>query len=140
MLYLYDTTLRDGAQGQSVTFSLQDKEQVIQRLDEVGMHFIEAGNPASNPKDAELYERMRTQPLKNAKLVAFGSTRRVGAEAHADAGLNVLANVGCQHVAIFGKILGFSCAGGAAHHLAGKPQHDCRFGAVPLSGGQGRVL
>ena len=103
MLYLYDTTLRDGAQGQSVTFSLQDKEQVIQRLDEVGMHFIEAGNPASNPKDAELYERMRTQPLKNAKLVAFGSTRRVGAEAHADAGLNVLANVGCQHVAIFGK-------------------------------------
>ena len=95
MLYLYDTTLRDGAQGQSVTFSLQDKEQVIQRLDEVGMHFIEAGNPASNPKDAELYERMHTQPLKNAKLVAFGSTRRVGAEAHADAGLNVLANVGC---------------------------------------------
>ena len=75
MLYLYDTTLRDGAQGQSVTFSLQDKEQVIQRLDEVGMHFIEAGNPASNPKDAELYERMRTRPLKNAKLVAFGSTR-----------------------------------------------------------------
>ena len=67
------------------------------------MHFSEAGNPASNPKDAELYERMRTQPLKNAKLVAFGSTRRVGAEAHADAGLNVLANVGCQHVAIFGK-------------------------------------
>ncbi len=107
MLYLYDTTLRDGAQGQSVTFSLQDKEQVIQRLDEVGMHFIEAGNPASNPKDAELYERMRTQPLKNAKLVAFGSTRRVGAEAHADAGLNVLANVGCQHVAIFVKSCDF---------------------------------
>ncbi len=50
MLYLYDTTLRDGAQGQSVTFSLQDKEQVIQRLDEVGIHFIEAGNPASNPR------------------------------------------------------------------------------------------
>ena len=50
MLYLYDTTLRDGAQGQSVTFSLQDKEQVIQRLDEVGMHFIEAGNPAAIPR------------------------------------------------------------------------------------------
>ena len=52
-MYIYDTTLRDGAQGQSVTFSLQDKELLIRRLDEAGMHFIEAGNPASNPRDAE---------------------------------------------------------------------------------------
>lgn len=102
-MYIYDTTLRDGAQGQSVTFSLQDKEQLIRRLDEVGMHFIEAGNPASNPRDAELFERMRNVRLQNAQLVAFGSTRRVGAHAHEDAGLNVLANVGCSHVAIFGK-------------------------------------
>lgn len=102
-MYLYDTTLRDGAQGQSVAFSLQDKEQVIHRLDEIGMHFIEAGNPASNPRDAELYERMRGVRLRNAKLVAFGSTRRVGIAAHEDSGLNVLANVCCEHVAIFGK-------------------------------------
>lgn len=90
-MFLYDTTLRDGAQGQSVTFSLQDKEQILQRLDEVGMHFIEAGNPASNPKDAELYERLRTWRPKHARLVAFGSTHRVGVRAHEDAGLNVLA-------------------------------------------------
>ena len=102
-MYIYDTTLRDGAQGQSVTFSLQDKEQIIRRLDEVGMHFIEAGNPASNPRDAELFERMRNVRLKNAQLVAFGSTRRVGVRAHEDAGLNVLANVGCSHFAVFGK-------------------------------------
>lgn len=102
-MFLYDTTLRDGAQGQSVTFSLQDKEQIIARLDEAGMHFIEAGNPASNPRDAELYERMRGRKLKNAQLVAFGSTRRVGAQAQDDPGLNVLASVECQHVAIFGK-------------------------------------
>lgn len=102
-MYLYDTTLRDGAQGQSVTFSLQDKEQIIHRLDEAGMHFIEAGNPASNPRDAELYERFRDVQLKNARLVAFGSTRRVGTKAHEDNGLNVLANVGCEHVAVFGK-------------------------------------
>lgn len=102
-MYLYDTTLRDGAQGQSVTFSLQDKEQIIRRLDEVGMHFIEAGNPASNPRDAELFERFRGVELNHAKLVAFGSTRRVGMKAHEDNGLNILANVGCEHVAIFGK-------------------------------------
>lgn len=109
-MYLYDTTLRDGMQGQSVAFSLQDKEQVIQRLDEIGMHFIEAGNPASNPRDAELYERMRNVKLRNAKLVAFGSTRRVGLKAHEDSGLNVLANVGCEHVAIFGKSWDFHVA------------------------------
>lgn len=102
-MFLYDTTLRDGAQGQSVTFSLQDKEQIFQRLDEVGMHFIEAGNPASNPKDAELYERLRTWRPKHARLVAFGSTHRVGVRAHEDAGLNVLAGVGCECAAIFGK-------------------------------------
>ena len=102
-MFLYDTTLRDGAQGQSVTFSLQDKEQILQRLDEVGMHFIEAGNPASNPKDAELYERLRTWRPKHARLVAFGSTHRVGVRAHEDAGLNVLAGVGCECAAIFGK-------------------------------------
>jgi 2-isopropylmalate synthase len=102
-MFLYDTTLRDGAQGQAVTFSLQDKEQIIRRLDEVGMHFIEAGNPASNPRDAELYERMRGFPLKNARLVAFGSTRRVGVPVKEDAGLRLMADLACDCVSIFGK-------------------------------------
>ncbi len=102
-MFLYDTTLRDGAQGQAVTFSLQDKEQIIKRLDDMGMHFIEAGNPASNPRDAELYERLRHMPLKRARLVAFGSTRRVGVPAQQDASLRIMAGLDCRHVAIFGK-------------------------------------
>lgn len=106
-IYLYDTTLRDGAQGHAVTFSLQDKIEIVKKLDEVGMHFIEAGNPISNPRDFELFEKLKSMPLKSARLVAFGSTCRVGADAQEDEGLKMLCTLFCPCVAIVGKSSAF---------------------------------
>ena len=69
-----DTTLRDGAQGCGISFSLRDKEQIIHLLDELGIDIIEAGNPAASPKDAELLSSRFS--LTHARLAAFGATRR----------------------------------------------------------------
>lgn len=99
-----DTTLRDGAQAEGVSFSLEDKIKLIRALDELGVDYIEAGNPASNPKDEELFQFARHGlRLKNACLTAFGSTCRVGARAAEDVGLQKLAGCGARAVSIFGK-------------------------------------
>ena len=76
---IYDTTLRDGSQGEGVNFSLQDKLLITRRLDELGVDFIEGGYPLSNPKDVEYFQAVRELPLKHAKVVAFGMTRRKNA-------------------------------------------------------------
>ena len=76
---IYDTTLRDGSQGEGVNFSLQDKLLITQKLDEMGIDYIEGGYPLSNPKDSEYFERVRDLPLKHAKVSAFGMTRRKAA-------------------------------------------------------------
>lgn len=73
---IFDSTLRDGAQGTGVAFSLEDKLQAVRLLDQIGIQYIEAGNPGSNPKDVEFFQRVAKMTLKNAKLVSFGSTRR----------------------------------------------------------------
>src|SRR3989475_9784026 len=73
---IYDTTLRDGAQAEDVSFSAEDKVMVAQKLDELGAHFIEGGWPGANPKDIDFFRMIKTVPLKHAKVVAFGSTRR----------------------------------------------------------------
>src|SRR5216684_4297872 len=73
---IYDTTLRDGSQGEGVNFSLQDKLLLTRRLDDLGVDFIEGGYPLSNPKDAEYFQSVRELPLRHAKVVAFGMTRR----------------------------------------------------------------
>src|SRR5690606_9027138 len=101
-LELYDTTLRDGAQMEGISLSVEDKLRIAQRLDELGVHYIEGGFPAANPKDVEFFERMRDIKL-NAELVAFGSTRRAGADPAKDATLQVLANAGTNVVTIVGK-------------------------------------
>ena len=99
---LYDTTLRDGAQMEGISLSVEDKLRIARRLDELGVHFIEGGFPAANPKDVEFFERMRDVKL-NAKLVAFGATRRAGGETASDPTLNVLATAGTEYVTIVGK-------------------------------------
>jgi len=99
---LYDTTLRDGAQMEGISLSVEDKLRIAKRLDDLGVHYIEGGWPGANPKDVEFFERMRDVKL-NAKLVAFGSTRRAGAEAAKDATLNYLINAGTDYVTIVGK-------------------------------------
>ncbi len=76
---LLDSTLRDGAQGEGVSFSLQDKVNIAQTLDEFGIDYIEGGNPGSNPKDMEFFRHVRNMQWKHARLCAFGATRRGGA-------------------------------------------------------------
>ena len=75
-IWTYDTTLRDGSQGEGINFSVQDKLLLTKKLDELGVDFIEGGYPLSNPKDEEYFRLVRDLPLKHAKLVAFGMTRK----------------------------------------------------------------
>src|SRR5690606_13265730 len=87
---LYDTTLRDGTQGEGVAFSAEDKLKVAQRLDAFGMDYIEGGWPGSNPKDAEFFKRAADIEWTHAKLAAFGSTRRAGIGVEDDRNLTAL--------------------------------------------------
>jgi 2-isopropylmalate synthase len=100
---ILDTTLRDGAQGEGIVFSLRDKIAVTQALDELGVAWIEAGNPASNPKDLEFFRLASSFKLKNAKLCAFGSTRKRGIKAEEDERLRSLLDAGTEGITIFGK-------------------------------------
>lgn len=107
---LYDTTLRDGAQGEGVNFSLEDKVLIARRLDEMGFDFVEGGFPGSNPKDAEFFERLAKEPLKNAKACAFGMTRRKGVKAADDPGLQSLVASEAPVITIVGKTSDFHVA------------------------------
>jgi len=100
---LYDTTLRDGAQREGISFSVVDKLHIAQKLDELGIHFIEGGWPGSNPKDIEFFEKAQSLTLSYAKLVAFGSTRRPKAKAETNVNLQALANAGVKTATIVGK-------------------------------------
>lgn len=100
---IYDSTLRDGAQGENISFSLTDKINITKALDEFGIDYIEAGNPYSNPKDVEYFNMITKTKLKNAKIVAFGSTRRKNSDAKSDNNLIALKNTPVKTVAIFGK-------------------------------------
>ncbi|HET9027184.1 MAG TPA: citramalate synthase [Trueperaceae bacterium] len=100
---IYDTTLRDGTQGQDVHFTSDDKVAIARRLDAFGIEFIEGGWPGSNPKDARFFEAMRGVQLTNAKLTAFGSTRHKDSAPEDDANLRALLDASTEIVAIFGK-------------------------------------
>ena len=100
---LYDTTLRDGAQKEGVSFSVVDKLDIARKLDELGIHFIEGGWPGSNPKDVEFFTRAQSLTLSHSQLVAFGSTRRAKTKAENDANLRALADAGVKTVTIVGK-------------------------------------
>src|SRR3979411_2555493 len=77
-IVIYDTTLRDGAQGPAVSFSASDKVRIARTLDGLGFDYVEGGFPGSNPKDEELFAELSTHPLKQARLAAFGASRRTG--------------------------------------------------------------
>src|ERR1035438_9756903 len=77
-IHIYDSTLRDGAQAQGISYSVEDKIKIVHRLGRLGISYIEAGNPGSNPKGLEFFSRLGTLNLVNAKIIAFGSTRKVG--------------------------------------------------------------
>jgi len=100
---LYDTTLRDGAQKEGISFSVVDKLNITRKLDELGIHFIEGGWPGSTPKDGEFFTKAQRLVLRNSRLVALGSTRRPGADAETDANLHALVSAGVDVVTIVGK-------------------------------------
>ncbi len=102
-LEIFDSTLRDGAQSEGISFSVQDKLTIVKALDDFGVAYIEAGNPGSNPKDIEFFERVSEIELKNAKLCAFGSTRRKSLSAKDDENVISLLKAKTDTVAIFGK-------------------------------------
>lgn len=104
---IYDTTLRDGAQAEGISFSVNDKLKIISLLDKLGIDYIEAGWPGANPKDIEVFERLKSLKLNHAKITSFGCTRRAGIKASEDTVLKSLLDSGTEIVTIFGKTWDF---------------------------------
>src|SRR3954471_18493208 len=102
-IVLYDTTLRDGAQANGVSFNVDAKLVALDLLDRFGIPYIEGGWPGANPTDTEFFARAREVPLRQAKLVAFGSTRRAHLAVEDDAGLQALLDAGAPVCALVGK-------------------------------------
>ena len=100
---IYDTTLRDGSQGEGVNFSVADKLRIADKLDAFGIHYIEGGWPGSNPKDIEFFEHAKKRKFKNARLAAFGSTRKKQTAVEQDDQVRLLIAAETPVVTIFGK-------------------------------------
>ena len=102
-VWIYDTTLRDGTQGEGVSFTVAAKLRVAEKLDQFGIDYIEGGWPGSNPRDMAFFEQAKQLQLKHAKITAFGSTRRADKRAEDDAQLKILLEAETPAVTIFGK-------------------------------------
>ena len=102
-MYLYDTTLRDGTQGENISFSADEKMAIAKRLDEMGVHYVEGGWPGSNPRDMHFFDLAKRVDFETTRLVAFGATRRPGIAVEDDANVKALIESGTPAVAIFGK-------------------------------------
>ncbi len=100
---IYDTTLRDGSQGEGISFSVQDKLLIAKKIDELGFHFIEGGWPGANPKDIAFFKEIKKFKLKNSEVVAFGSTRKAHTKASEDENLRGLLAADTKAITIFGK-------------------------------------
>jgi 2-isopropylmalate synthase len=106
-IQIYDTTLRDGSQGEGVNFSLEDKLLITRRLDELGFDFVEGGYPLSNEKDSQFFQRAKELNLRHARVCAFGMTRRKGVRADQDPGMKALLDSGAKTLTIVGKTSAF---------------------------------
>ena len=102
-ILIYDTTLRDGSQGEGVSFSLQDKLNIASRLAEAGVDFIEGGYPLSNEKDVAFFDQIRKQDLGKTKICAFGMTRRKSMKAEDDPGMQALVAAQTPCITLVGK-------------------------------------
>ncbi|MHB1042186.1 MAG: citramalate synthase [Eubacteriales bacterium] len=107
MVQIYDTTLRDGAQSEGISFSCEDKIKIALRLDKMGFHYIEGGWPGSNPKDMDFFSRIKDYTLQNARIAAFGATRKAGVAAENDASIKAILQAGCPVATIVGKTWDF---------------------------------
>jgi 2-isopropylmalate synthase len=105
-IYLYDTTLRDGTQGENISFSADEKVKIALRLDDIGIHYIEGGWPGSNPKDMQFFDLAKRVTFNKSRLVAFGSTRKPGIKPDEDRNLKALLTSETPTVTIFGKSWG----------------------------------
>ena len=103
LVEIYDTTLRDGTQGEGVSFSVADKLRVAEKLDAFGVHYVEGGWPGSNPKDIEFFKQAAKRKWKHAQIAAFGSTRRKKIDAKDDPQVKLLIDAKTPVVTIFGK-------------------------------------
>jgi 2-isopropylmalate synthase len=106
-IYIFDTTLRDGTQGESISLSVRDKLQIIEKLDETGIDYIEVGFPASNPKDEELFSILKNKKFSYSKIVAFGRTKYKNVAANEDENIKMLIDADADAVCIFGKSSSF---------------------------------
>jgi len=104
---LYDTTLRDGAQSEDIAFSVEDKLRITEKLDELGIHYIEGGWPGSNPKDAEFFNKAKKLKLSTTELVAFGSTHKATHKVNEDPNIKSLLSAKTTVITIFGKTWDF---------------------------------
>jgi 2-isopropylmalate synthase len=104
---IYDTTLRDGAQAEDISFSVEDKLRITEKLDEIGVHYIEGGWPGANPRDIEYFKKAKRLKLKNSHIVAFGSTHRPGHNVYEDVLIKALLDSKAKIITIFGKTWDF---------------------------------
>ena len=100
---LYDTTLRDGCQAEDISFTLEDKLRIAEKLEELGIDYIEGGYPGSNPRDADFFKQVKKLKLKNVKIASFGTTRKFGAKPSQDINLKVLLSADTPVVTLVGK-------------------------------------
>src|SRR4051812_27868190 len=100
---IYDTTLRDGSQGEGINFSVADKLRIAEKLDSFGVHYIEGGWPGSNPKDIEFFAQAKRRTFKHARLAAFGSTRRKNVAVEKDEQVRLLLDAETPVITIYGK-------------------------------------
>lgn len=126
----FDSTLRDGAQAEGISFSVEDKLNILKTLDKLGIDIIEAGNPGSNPKDIAFFEELKSIELRHAALCAFGSTRRPGISPEDDANLLAILEAGTPYAAIFGKASSFhveEIIGTTLEENLAMVEDSCRF-------------
>lgn len=135
---ILDSTLRDGAQGEGISFSIEDKLAIVSALDSLGIAYIEAGNPFSNPKDIEFFKRVNALNLKHAQLVAFGSTRRKDCTAREDKNLQALLKAETPAVAVFGKCWLLHVT--EILHTDGQTNYDMIYDTVSFLKEQGKTV
>jgi len=102
-IFIFDTTLRDGAQGENISFSVKDKLHIIEKFNDIGIDYIEVGFPASNPKDIEIFEILKKRKFTNSKIVAFGRTKYKNTTVKDDDNIRTLIACAADVICIFGK-------------------------------------
>ena len=135
---MFDTTLRDGTQGEGINLSINDKIMIAQKLDELGVDIIEGGWPGSNPKDEEFFVRINKIKLNNSKICAFGSTARFPAKIESDLNLNALLKAETPVVSIFGKTWEFHSKVGLG--LSSEENEELIFKSVRYLKDHGRIV